>query len=167
MRRTAILGIGSPHGDDRAGWIAIEALEVALPACERAAAGVTTHVLDHPATALLWHLRGVERAILIDAQRGGDPPGTIALVQPGSLRSDAPRASTHGVGVAEILALGAILQILPPELTVIGIAVGDCAPDTEVSTPAARAAALVAGRLARWLREGGDVRQRVLERGAT
>ncbi len=166
MTRTAILGIGSPHGDDRAGWIAIEALEVALPACERAAAGVATHVLDHPATALLGHLRGVERAIVIDALRGGDAPGTIAFVQPGSLRRDATRASTHGVGVAEVLALGAILQILPPELTVIGIAVGDCAPDTEVSTPAARAAALVAGCLARWLREGGDVRQHVLERGA-
>ncbi|MGZ5248901.1 MAG: hydrogenase maturation protease [Caldimonas sp.] len=166
MRRTAILGIGSPHGDDRAGWIAIEAFELALPECERAAAGVRTHVLDHPAT-LLWHLRGVERAILIDAQHGGDQPGTIALVQPGSLRFGAPRASTHGVGVAEVLALGAILQMLPRELTVIGIAVGDCTPDTEVSTPAARAAALVAGRLARWLREGGDVRQRVLERGAT
>jgi len=163
VTRTAILGIGSPHGDDRVGWLAIEALDETLPAAERAAAGVTTLALDRPGLALLAHLHGAQRAVLIDALAGDDEAGTVAVADAAQLRGAAGGLSTHDAGVAEALAMGEALGLLPPELTVVGIAVGSCLPGTASGAAASVAAGRVARRLARWLREGGDLRTTVLD----
>ena len=153
MKRTAIVGVGSPTGDDRAGWIALEALEAQFTAPERAAAGVTTAVLDRPGAALLEYLRDVERAVVVDALRGG-VPGSLVLLRVDHLQRDAARTSTHGIGVAEALALGAALKLLPPELVVIGITIDECSAAAEVSAPVRRAAPLLARHLAAWARAG-------------
>jgi len=156
VKRIAIVGIGSPQGDDRAGWIAIEALDAELSARERAAASVQTCALDRPGIALLEHLRDAERAVVVDALHS-DTPGAIVLLQPDELQGDATRTSTHGVGVAEALALGATLQLLPPESIVIGITIDACSTDTGVSAPVRRAADALARCLASWLRAGAEV----------
>lgn len=166
MKRTAILGIGSPHGDDRAGWLAIAALDGALPAAERAAAGVTTLALDRPGLALLAHFHGTRRAVLIDALAGGHAPGTVAVADAAQLQGDARRLTTHDAGVAEALAMGNALGLLPAELTVIGIAAQSFAPGAPLGAAAGSAAARVGQRLARWLREGGDLRAAVLDPAA-
>jgi hydrogenase maturation protease len=155
VKRIAIVGIGSPQGDDRAGWITIEALDAEVSAHERAAACVNTSALDRPGIALLDHLRDVELAIVVDALRG-DAPGTIVMLQPDELQRDATRTSTHGVGVAEALALGVTLQLLPPQLMVIGITIEPWSGNTDVSASVRRAADALARCLASWLRAGAE-----------
>lgn len=162
MKRTVIVGVGSPHGDDRAGWLVIDALDARLRG--RAAADAETVALDRPGMTLLAHLRGADRAVLVDAIAGRDAPGTIAVVSAVDLQLDAVRASTHGVGVAEALTLGASLKMLPSALTLIGIVADPRAAGAAPSAPVRRAARQLASQLARWLREGGDVGQHALAR---
>ena len=64
MSRVRILGIGSPSGDDQAGWLTIDALLAqGAPRDE----GVVMEKLDRPGATLIAHLEHAERAILIDA----------------------------------------------------------------------------------------------------
>lgn len=116
-----VLGIGSPFGADRLGWMAVEALagqgfgsrfEVDLESCDR------------PGVTLLEYLRGRRHAILIDALIGGLAPGTIRRLTLDELRAGST-LSNHGFGVADALALGGVLGELPEKLTVIGIEAGE------------------------------------------
>jgi hypothetical protein len=76
MDRTLIVGLGSPAGDDQAGWKLVEMLGERLPAGAHACA------LREPTK--LWDvLGGCERLIVIDAVRTGRAPGTVCrLVWP-------------------------------------------------------------------------------------
>jgi len=154
MTRTAILGVGSPFGDDRAGWLVIDALKAELDERGHAPAGLTLAALDRPGAALLEQLRGADRAVLIDAARGAGSPGTVARLDAAQLEAN-PTLSSHGFGVAEVLALGAALNALPPALTVLAIAIdGDCR-GADVSDAVRGAATRLARELRRWVE--GDV----------
>jgi len=145
LRRITILGVGSPYGDDRAGWLVIERLDGA-----GARPGVTTLALDRPGAALLEHLHDVDRAIVIDALRSGAAPGTIRRLDDADLCAQAP-LSTHEFGVAQALALGAHLGRLPPEVIVFGIEADPQATGASVSAAVENAAARLAARLDAYL----------------
>lgn len=114
-----VLAVGSPFGCDRVAWLAAERLERA-----GLGPGVRVRCLDRPGPALLEHLRGVEVAVVIDALLGGEP-GDIRRVEPERLLAAGSGCSSHGLGVAETLVLGAALGDLPRRLAVLGIGVGD------------------------------------------
>ena len=154
MTRTAIVGVGSPFGDDRAGWLVIDALQAELGGRERASFDLTLVALDRPGAALLEHLRGAQRAVLIDAARGTEAPGTVARLDATQLES-IPTLSSHGFGVAEALALGSALQALPPELIVLAIATDGNSRSADVSDAVRGAANRLARELQRWIQ--GDV----------
>lgn len=136
---TRILGIGSPAGDDRAGWAAAEAVRASAWYRSRAAS-VTVECLDRPGPALLAAMHGATQVVLIDAIRSGAAAGTvqridldrIALPQIGCV-------SSHGFGLAEALALGQALGMLPERLTLFGVEAED-ANDGEDLSAAVRAA---------------------------
>jgi len=72
---------------------------------------------------LLPFFEGRDRVLLVDAVDFGEEPGFI-----GELSNDAiparfgkNKASLHHVGLAEVLALGQLLEVLPPEIHLIGI----------------------------------------------
>ncbi|HTN49631.1 MAG TPA: hydrogenase maturation protease [Burkholderiaceae bacterium] len=153
MKRTAILGIGSPFGDDRAGWLVIDTLQASLDEHERASAGLTLAALDRPGAELLEHLRGADRAVLIDAVRDAGAPGAVVRLDPAQLEATV-HVSSHGLGVAEALALGAALQALPPEFTVLGIATDGDPRRTDMSVAVQGAALHLARELQRWIRDG-------------
>lgn len=152
--RTAVIGIGSPNGDDRAGWLTLEALEAALATHERAGLGLVTIALDRPGAGLLEHLRDVDRAVLIDALVSDAAPGTCLRVPHAALWRGALSASSHGFGLADALTLGAQLRCLPPDLEVIGIVGASFVPQAPVSAPVKSAARALARSLATWLRRG-------------
>jgi Ni,Fe-hydrogenase maturation factor len=60
MSRVRILGIGSPSGDDQAGWLVADALQ------DAGLEDVDIDKLDRPGTSLI-PLLAVSRLILIDA----------------------------------------------------------------------------------------------------
>lgn len=119
--KSAIFCIGSPFGADRIGrWIAarLAAGELVDTRC------VHIEYLDRPGAGLLERLRPWSRVILIDALRGGGEPGRVRLIEPQELDRDAG-LSSHGLGVAEALALGQALGELPERLYLLGIAVAE------------------------------------------
>ncbi len=110
-----VIGLGSPHGDDAIGLavarrLAREGLppQVELRTCER------------PGVDLLDALAGAGAAVLVDAVRSGSTPGRVEEIDPLALREGAG-LSSHGLGVAEALALGRVLRRLPAWLRVVGI----------------------------------------------
>ena len=120
MRKVRIVGVGSPFGDDCAGWQAARLLEQHLSQhytgwlqrCD---------VLDRPGAALLDYLKPGDGVILLlDAvvARPGLP--AVATYTLGELADD-PVTSSHGFGVAETLALGHTLGVLHPEIYLLGV----------------------------------------------
>ncbi len=121
MRNVRIVGVGSPFGDDRAGWLPARFLEQYL---EKRYPGLVQRcdLLDRPGTALLDYLKPDNGVILlldaVVAQCG------LAAVSTYSVEdlAEAQGISSHGFGVAETLALGDTLGILHPEIYLLGLA---------------------------------------------
>ena len=118
--KVVVLGIGSPFGDDRVGWEAIERLRgqgVAARFPE-----VCFETADRPGSVLLAALDGVDAAILIDAVEGGLRPGEIVHLADEAVDAQAENLlSSHGLGVGSALQLGRALGKLPPKLLFYGV----------------------------------------------
>jgi hydrogenase maturation protease len=147
--RIRVIGVGSPHGDDAVGLATLEGLTGRLPAA------VELRRCEGPALDLLDALDGADAAILIDATRSGRAPGEVHCPAPEGLRE--PRAlSSHGIGVAQALALAHSLGRAPSRLALVGVEAGPLG-GAELS-PAARRGAAEAARqvcalVAQWCRD--------------
>lgn len=121
----AVIGIGSPFGDDRLGWLAVEQLEQSTLRRRYPGLALTFAPSDRPGALLLEQLHDVDAAILIDAMQAGVPPGTVRSFTPEQLgRQATGLLSSHAFGVAQSLALAATLGRLPQYLLIIGIEMG-------------------------------------------
>lgn len=125
MSRVRILGIGSPAGDDQAGWLAVDA----LLACGMPAKGeIVIEKLDRPGAGLIAQLDDAAWVILIDAMQSDSQSGRIRRFD----RKDWPTykhgLSSHGFGVLGALALAGELGSLPPRLDLYGIEIGPANP---------------------------------------
>ena len=138
-RRTLIVGIGSPHGDDQIGWRVADALRSAVsPVIEVREASTPSQLLD-------W-LDGVERLIVCDAcqvrrQLPADSEHEAPEIhrwkwptlQVSMLRS----AGSHSFGLPQVLQLAERLGKLPLEVIVFGVegrkfdAFASLSPDVE------------------------------------
>lgn len=126
-RPIRVIGVGSPFGADRAGWLAVEYLRGGLA---DGALPLRLEIADRPGMQLVGLLAGAEVVVIIDALRGGQP-GEVRIVDLDELAGTSESHSSHGFGVAEALCMAAVLGQLPPELYLIGIATGtgDDVPD--------------------------------------
>jgi hydrogenase maturation protease len=147
MSRVRILGIGSPSGDDQAGWLTVDALLAA------GVDGVVLEKLDRPGANLLPLLENASRVILIDAMQGGGQPGRIRHFDQQDWRGYGQALSSHGFGVLDALLLAQALGSLPSRLDLYGIEIGSANPGDEagqdVQAAARRLAAMIAGSLER------------------
>ena len=155
MNRVRIIGIGSPWGDDRIGWDVIAALE-AGGLSGRYPSGLVEACRCEQPGELLALLCDVEVAVLVDALQSGARPGTVWKLDPDALATARGLVSSHGFSVAECIALGRVLAILPPILLVYGVEAGPAAPGT-APDPAVHAAipgllATIADELGRIIR---------------
>lgn len=103
---TRIIGIGQPAaGDDFAGIAVVRAL--------RADGALPEHVELHETTdpaSLVDLLAGIRHAILVDALVDGGTPGTVECFTPEAFgRVARAPTSSHGIGVAEAVALARAL----------------------------------------------------------
>ena len=114
-----IIGVGSPVAGDDLGWAVIEALNEA--GLDYAAELLP---LDRPGPALVDHLQGRNRVILIDAMHAGLAPGSVRALSLQELVVSARPPSSHGLGLADALALARALDCIPAYLHVIGIETG-------------------------------------------
>lgn len=97
-----IIGLGSPHGDDQAGWHVIQQLQPHWPDSAPALL-----MLDRPGPALLNTLSDCDTAIIIDACDAGWPGGTIKQLTLAQLLdcAELQTESSHQLGVAATLQL--------------------------------------------------------------
>ena len=150
MSGVRILGIGSPSGDDQAGWLTVDAL-LASGACA-AGGGILIQKLDRPGSGLIPLMDGASRVILIDAMQSNGPIGRIQRFDTDDWPAYSKGLSSHGFGVLDALALAQALGNLPPRMDLYGIGIGEAIPcDTpciEVQAAAQQLAVIIATEVA-------------------
>jgi hydrogenase maturation protease len=136
-----VIGLGNAfRRDDSAG------LEVARLLRDRAVPGVEVVESDGDPARLMLAWEDAEVAVVVDAIRADDPPGTVHRFDvtgpaPVDLPAGTSQGSTHGLGLGEAVALAQALDRLPPHLTVIGIVGGDFGMGEGLSDPVSAAVA--------------------------
>jgi hydrogenase maturation protease len=120
-----ILGIGSPSGDDQAGWLVANALnEMGADSI----AGVVVDKLDRPGANLVAKFESANHVIIIDAMHSGAAVGSIRRFD----RHDWPAydsgLSSHGFGVLAALVLARELGSLPGRVDLYGIEIASASP---------------------------------------
>ncbi len=119
--RTLVLALGNPlRGDDGVGAAVLAQLErMDLPP--------SVELLDGGTAGLetLLLMQGYARVIVVDAAEMGKPPGTVVRFTRDEVRLGARdmhlRGTLHYAGLAEALALAEAMDMMPPELMVIGV----------------------------------------------
>ncbi len=117
----SVIGIGSPHGDDRLGWVVIEALKQSARLAPLIPQRLRLDVRDRPGLSLLSTWQGAQSVILIDAVCSGAEPGTALRLAGADIGAPGSSVSTHGFGVATAVALARVLQQLPAALVLLGL----------------------------------------------
>lgn len=145
MNSVRILGIGSPWGDDQAGWLTIDAL---LAHGVRPGDGLVLEKLDRPGTRLIPLLENAAWVILIDAMQSDEQPGRIRRFSLQDWPGYHQGLSSHGIGVLDALSLAQAMACLPARLDLYGIEIGLTAPGDEPGLAIQAAAHELAGVVA-------------------
>lgn len=118
MTDTIVLGLGNlVHSDDGAGVHAIQALQLD----PRVPPNVTLIDGGTQGLALLPHISGVGRLLVIDAIDAGQPPGTLLRFEGSSLKGLPGKASVHQLGFADLMVALQLLGESPGEVVVLGV----------------------------------------------
>ncbi|MGK2952989.1 MAG: hydrogenase maturation protease [Thiobacillus sp.] len=140
-----ILGIGSPSGDDQAGWLTVDALRAAGMLTSPA---IVIDKLDRPGANLIPMLENASRVILVDAMQRGGEPGEIRHFDQQDWPDYGHGLSSHGFGVLAALSLARELGSLSPRLDLYGIEIGSVNPDEKPDDCIRAAARQLARRIA-------------------
>ena len=157
--RVALIGLGNAlRGDDAIGPLVAARVRDRLRALGVPGADhrldLRCGALDPLAIIAAWS--GATTAVVIDAAVSGAPPGTVLRfdVTPRADSRAAPlpaafgRASSHGLGLAEAIALARALGRLPPRLLCFAVEGSDFAHAGEMSRPVRAAATTAVERIA-------------------
>lgn len=141
-----VIAAGNPlQGDDGVGLAILERLRKRpWPETVRFMDGGTGGV------DLLRLMEGARQVILIDAVAMGKSPGTVERFLPEEVQlpdSEGRGLSLHQAGLAEVLALGRELDILPP-LVIFGVQPEQVTPGTGLSPKVAAAVEATAAAIA-------------------
>jgi hydrogenase maturation protease len=155
--RTLVVGFGhEDRGDDAAGPLAVRLLARAWGA--RPPPHVALRVWRGDPLGLIDACAGVAHLVLVDAVDSGAAPGTWRRFGVDAPFVRGAGASTHGVGLADALALARALGRLPASVDVWGIeASGFASGDAPSEAVAAAAEALAAHLAATLLGDDGGV----------
>jgi hydrogenase maturation protease len=147
--RTLVIGAGNVlRGDDGVGVRVAQAL-----AQEPLPEGVEVLDVGTRGLDLLFEFEDADRVVLIDAAEMGQTPGEARVFDAALLEGDTDirLSSLHGIGIAEVLALGRAVGV-EPRMTIVGIQPADLRPREGLSeTLSARLpeyVALARGKLA-------------------
>ncbi|KAA0233787.1 MAG: hypothetical protein JJLCMIEE_03644 [Acidimicrobiales bacterium] len=145
---TVVIGVGNRfRRDDGAGPVLVDRLNARL--AHSGCCDVRTHELDGEASRIIEAWSGAALAIVVDAARSGDEPGTLRRYDTDGAGGEGldcagasvawGAASTHGLGVSEAVELAGALDRLPQRLIVYAIGGADFSEGTELSPPVGQA----------------------------
>jgi hydrogenase maturation protease len=118
MTATVVLGLGNfVHADDGLGVHAIHRLQ----RDPRVPSDVVLLDGGTQGLALLPHISGVRRLLVIDAIDVGQPSGTLLRFEGQSLRGLPGKASVHQLGFADLMVALQLLGDSPGEVVVFGV----------------------------------------------
>jgi hydrogenase maturation protease len=139
--RRLFVGVGSPHGDDRVGWL------VADRVADRMGDAVSVRSARSPAELLNWIDR-CDILIVCDAMMCDLPPGSWRSWNwPASDIARARFSGSHDLSLAAALALADRLGHLPTRVEIWGVSIENALPNDDLSPPVAAAAPEVADRI--------------------
>ena len=144
-RQILIVGIGSPHGDDQAGWLVADALQLSLKQLHRPDLSCCVKKAVVHLDLLHW-LENVDELILCDACQSDAPAGSIRLFHltetpTGRLQNNLPDSddcsmrATHGFGLIQVLQLIQITTGRLPDTTLWVISGTSFSPGSAISDP--------------------------------
>ena len=144
-----VIGLGNSYAhDDGVGHAVVAALAGAAPA------GVRIVELDGEPTRVIEAWADAPLAIVVDAGCAGGSPGTVLRLEGEDLGGRAvavpgagARASSHGLGVADAIALGRVLGRMPARLLVLAVEGDEFGPGPGLSGPVAAAVPAVAAAI--------------------
>jgi hydrogenase maturation protease len=146
--RVQVVGVGSPFGDDRIGWLAVERLGARAELGALPAADLVMCARDRPGTLLLDEWGDAESVLLIDAVCSGAATGTLHCIPGAQLRSFGATRSSHGFGVGEALALAGALGHDLTRIAVYGIEIDPDQQGDSLSGPVQAALGSLVDRVA-------------------
>ena len=133
-----IVGLGSHHGDDQAGWLVVDQLQARGYPVTRLAR------LQHPAD-LLDVIETEPTLVICDACLGGDSLGTIrSLCWPTDKLAYQRPSGSHDLSLADVMELGQRLGSLPERVLIWTVQAGSWSAGSEPSLEVQSAAARVA-----------------------
>ncbi|MFZ0700043.1 MAG: hydrogenase maturation protease [Thermoplasmata archaeon] len=157
-----VIGVGNPHrGDDVFGLVVVRRLRPRLSevgtVLEQEVGGA--ELLD------VW--TGRDRVWVVDAVRAGGAPGTIYRIEVGEepLPARLAISSSHGVSLAQAVALGQALHQLPVRLVIHGVEPAGFDTGDGLSPEVAAAVEPVARRIEEEVRGAVTVDRPVLSQG--
>lgn len=145
MTSPLIVGLGSPHGDDQAGWLVIDCLH---------ALGVERHVAKkaaHPGDLWSWGESGRGLTVCDAGQIAGQPGRIGRWTWPEDRLEHARLGGTHDLPLADVLTLGRQTGCCPAVVEIWTIEGGQFAPLGPISPTVADSARRVAESLWREL----------------
>ena len=121
--RTLLVGIGSPHGDDRIGWLIADALQ------QDAGRDIDIRKAATPSDLLDW-LADFDRLVVCDAcatplDKTTDSRAVHRWQWPTREVATLRSANSHAFGLPQVLQLAEQLGTLPPVVIVFGVE-GEC-----------------------------------------
>ena len=132
LARTLVVGIGSPHGDDQAGWLVVDRL-----LNRWRGTSIDVRKASSPMQLLNW-LDGKEKLIVCDACRGPGSPGEVSRYDwPDHALMEVTWSGTHDLPLPAVLELGQRLGKLPPSVVIWCLGAATGRPLEQLSSPAA------------------------------
>ncbi len=169
-----VVGMGSPHGDDQAGWQLVDELQ------KYSGKNNDWRLYKSQGGGMDWfsHAKDAECLFLVDAVISNQPPGTlyhwsqdmvdrILQASPSCLCADTHAAivslggerlhsSSHAMPLLDSLHLARELGILPRNYQLLGIEADSMQPLAALSEPVRQACRVLAKQLLNFLSHGGE-----------
>ncbi|OGV45519.1 MAG: hypothetical protein A3F46_06705 [Legionellales bacterium RIFCSPHIGHO2_12_FULL_42_9] len=149
MSTLHVLGIGSPFGDDHLGFYAINILKQRPKLAQLSPQQLHLDYCDRPGMYLLELIKATQKVFLIDAIKTGAAIGTLHCFKNEKIESINSNLSTHALGIGEAMKIGAALKILPPNIVLYGIEIGDISGQLTMSNTIEHALTMLCVRIER------------------
>ena len=121
LNKAVIIGIGSPQPGDDLSWKIIDKLLQNINIILLKKKGLDLVKLDRPGLSLIETIKPYDHVLIIDAIKTDKTDQSFIWLDASQLISSSNKISSHEAGLIETVTLLKSLQILPKQLSVLGI----------------------------------------------